>query len=258
VIGDGCLRFDHLAADDEQAGNWRAPLNSSWTNDTDGFGEGTEWFCQYRVKLGPDRLIEPNYSGGPGGFKLSIFGQYQFSSPNSSRSHTGHEIVIGNGFAAQGIYYAYRETTDEEGGGEDPFQVDVGGSIGIKLQPAVDHGSGTDNQRYCRYNGGNASVGCYFFTLDEWLTIYTRIKIAEFGGTTGNEFDMYFARPGDTQYTQLYNNRDFLIGTDNEAINGQNGIWFLPYDTGRASASYDTWHKHDQLIVSTQPIAVPA
>jgi hypothetical protein len=83
-------------------------------------------------------------------------------------------------------------------------------------------------------------------------------RIADYGGAgTGNEIDIYVAFPGDTDWRHLYDNRNFRIGSDSALPNGINGVWFLPFDTGRTGAAFDTWQRYDQLIVSTQPIAVP-
>ncbi len=250
VVGDGCLRINVLASDDAKSGTWRAPLNASWTTNRQGFGE-TAFYVQYRVKLGKNRLKPSN---GGGGFKICNIAEYLPSSPGSSRSHSDNEIVIGNAYW-RGSLLAYREhpltgTTSFEMG-------DPRGQI--RLQTAMSS---------CFYQGGNASAGCWMFHEEEWFTVYYRIRIANYGAVTrgapevdplaaGNEIDIYVARAGEKSYTHLYNNRSFAIGKDDALPLGLNGIWFLPYDTARKNASYDTYHKYDQLIVSTAPIACP-
>ena len=251
ISGDGCLRIDVPAGDGAKSGTWRAPLNASWRSDRQGFGAGTPFYIQYRVKLGKNRL-KPSHEGG--GFKICNIAEYIPSSPGSSRSHSDNEIVIGNAYW-RGSLLAYREhpitgTTSFETG--DP-------TGRIHLQTALGN---------CLYQGGNASAGCWMFHEEEWFTVYYRICIAHYGPATkgapqvdplaaGNEIDIYVARAGESSYTHLYNNRSFAIGTDEALPLGLNGIWFLPYDTNRSSASYDTYHKYDQLIVSTEPILCP-
>ena len=252
IIGDGCLKITIPSTQGNATGQWRVPLNSAWVTDGNGFGN-QEWYWQYRVKLGPHRLDTTD----GGGFKLCNIAGYIPSSPGSSKSHTSHEVVIGNGFNQRGILYAYREHPIS---GTTPFET-TDGNGDIHLQTAVDHGAGVADkyQRYCLYQGGNASAGCWFYTEQEWFTVYGRLKILDYGGSgTGNEIDLYVQRAGELAWTQLYNNRNFAIGSDSEYPNGQNGIWFLNYDTNRTSGPFDTWCKYDQLIVSTQQIALPA
>ena len=251
IIGDGCLRINVLPADGANSGNWHAPLNAAWTTDGQGFGS-TPFYIQYRVKLGPKRLT-PSIKGG--GFKICNIAGYNPSRPNSSQSHTDHEIVVGNAYW-RGALLAYREHPVS---GTTSFETEGSGGT-IYLQTAVDHGArvGDPFARYCLYKAGNASSGCWLYHEQEWFTIYYAIKIVDYGGPgTGNAIDIYTARQGESTYTHLYNNRDFRIGKDTDYPNGVNGIWFLPYDTARASATYETWQKYDQLIVSAQPIPCP-
>lgn len=251
IIGDGCLKINVLAADGANSGNWRAPLNAAWTADGLGFASAP-FYIQYRVKLGPKRLTRSNNGGG---FKICNIAGYLPTRPSSSQSHTGHEIVVGNVYW-RGSLSAYREHPVS---GAESFEIQKDGEI--YLQPAVDNGAHVrgSSARYCLYGtGGAASSGCWFYHEQEWFTLYYAIKIVDYGGRgTGNAIDIYTARQGESTYTHLYNNRDFVIGRDPDYPNGVNGIWFLPYDTARTSATYDTWHKYDQLIVSTQPIACP-
>lgn len=250
VIGDGSLRIDFPAATGANPGGWRAPMNSSWTTDGQGFGS-TEHYVQYRVKLGKNILRQ---STGGGGNKFSIFGEYKFSSPNSSGSHTSCEVVVNNQNWRQSLF-AYREHPVS---GTTGF--DTSDGVGIHLQPAVDRGAGVsdNNYRYALYESGLGSTGCWYWQEETWITVYIRLKIVDYGGTgTGNEIDIYAAREDESTYTQLFNNRDFRIGSDSLVPNGNNGVWFTIYDTNRTSAAFDTYAEWDQLIVSTLPIACP-
>lgn len=251
ILGDGCLKINVPSGDGSNSGNWRAPMNASWITDGQGFGS-TAFYIQFRVKLGPNRLTPSNNGGG---FKLCNLSEYRFSSPDSSASHPANEIVVNNQ-NWRGILGAYRE---HPVGGPTSFET-TDGNGDIHLQTAVDNGSGISDKfaRYCLYQSGNGSTGCWRFHEQEWFTIYYRIQIADYGGSgTGNAIDIYVARDGETSYTQLFNNRNFVIGADGTLPQGINGIWLLPYDTNRTNASYTTWHKYDQVIVSTQPIACP-
>ena len=251
IIGDGCLKINVFQADGANSGSWRIPLNAAWVTDQQGFGS-SDFYVQFRMKLGPNRLT-PSVNGG--GFKMSILSEYKPSSPSSSGSHSSNEIVLNNNLY-RGILFAYREHPVS---GTTGFETDDG-SGGFYLQTAVDHGAGVSdpNDRYCKYQSGAASAGCWFLHEQEWVTVYMHVKIVDYGGAgTGNQIDVYVARAGETSYTYLFNNRDFRIGSDSNLPLGVNGLWLLPYDTARTSAANDTWHKYDQVIVSTQPIALP-
>lgn len=248
IIGDGCLKIYVDSSSATDPGSWRVSLNDAWVTDNQGFG-ATPFFVQYRVKLGPNRLTA---TAGPGnGFKMMNLAEYKPTSPNSSQSNTSNEVVLQNS-NYRGIMEAYRQ----DGSGFPDFSVSDGN--GLHLQPAVDNGSGAPNDRYCLWTDPGASAGCWELPVGEWFTVYIRLELPSLGGTAGNKFDMYAARDGETSYTHLFNNTEFLIGTGGiYTPNGLNGIWFLPYDTNRTSASYHTWHKYDQLIVSSQAIACP-
>lgn len=249
IIGDGCLEVTVPSADGANSGAWRCPVINGMT-DGQGFGS-SDWYVQFRVKLGPNRLT-PSVDGG--GFKFCNMSEYIPSSPNSSRSHASNEIVLNNQ-NWYGILTSYREHPVSG-----PTLLDRTDGNGIHLQTAVDKGAGVSDPfaRYCLYQSGNASSGCWFFNEQEWFTVYMRIRIVDYGGTgTGNQFDLWVARPGETSYTQLQDVRDFRIGSDGALPQGINGIWLLPYDTNRSSASYSTWQRYDQVIVSTQPIICP-
>lgn len=220
IIGDGCMQINVFPSDGTNSGNWRIPLNASWTSgggQTQGMGTGV-YYTQFRVKLGPNRLT-PSVNGG--GFKICINSGYNFASPNSSASDTGTEIVCGDfAWNSHPIPYYY------DG---------VGGPTQFATPPLF----------------------TWTYLENTWITVYIAIKLQTLGGTTGNTYDLYFAADGDTSYTHLFQESAYNIGTDSETPNGHNGLWLLPYDSLRTSAGYTTFQSYDQIIISTQPIACP-
>lgn len=245
ILGDGCLHFDIPTTLGTDTGAWRCPMNTAWNTDGQGFGTA-DVYIQYRMKLGTNGLVAAGDAK-----KFSIFGEYKFSSPNSSSSHTSNELVIFN-INNYGILAAYRDTASGA------TQLDRVDGAGIHLQPAIDHGSGIDNNRYCLYNSGAASAGCNFLVEQEWFTVYVHYKLANQNSPgTGNIFNLYIAHAGDTSYTQLHDLTTWAINADASVPLGPNAVWLLPYDTNRVSGSFNTDQEYDQLIVSTQPIACP-
>lgn len=252
IIGDGSLRINFPAALGSNPGAFRVPLNASWNSDGQGFG-ATEHYLSYRFKPGANFLRQSN---GGGGNKVSILGEYKFSSPNSSASHTSCEVVVNNQNWRQ-IPFAYREHPIS---GTTGFDVDNGDGVGIHLQPGIDRGAAaTDNdQRYGLWNNGPASPGCYFWKEEHWHEIYIRLKIVDYGGAgTGNQIDIWVSRDDDAARVLIFNNRNFRIGSDSLVPLGNNAFWATLYDTNRTDAGFDTFGEWDQLIVSTQAIARP-
>lgn len=248
ILGDGCLRIDvNPSVGTSQFLAWRFPLDSTWSSVTQGIGSD-HCYIQFRCKVNQAWLTA---STGGGGCKLVNIAGYNPASPNSSASFTNHEIVINNeGWG--GYPRCYTRAND---GSVNHLYIPFGGSD-FRMQSALDNGSGVtpDAARYCLFSD---SQGCFFFTADEWLTILMHIRIGTYGGTSGNEFDLWAARAGDTAYTKLFENRDFEIDSDPTYTGGLNGIWFLPFDTGRTAHSTTVSVKYDQLISSSEMIPVP-
>jgi len=252
LSGGAALKLYIPSSTSENPGNWRRGLSNAFTSDGDGFGT-TQFYLQYRVKFGPNWL-RPSTDGG--GRKVMILSGIKFSSPNSSSSALPFEIVHNNQ-GWRGVVHAYHQ----DGNSFPPFDETIGGNL--RVQPALDWGASySDQKRYAIWNTGGftgMSPGCYRWVEGEWYTIYMRVKAATYGGSSGNEMDMYVAGPSDSTYTQLYSARDFTLGdrSDPDYAGGFSGIWFTGFDTGRTAASYNTWFWIGELIASTQPIACP-
>lgn len=224
IIGDGCLRLVRPTGPSSSA-NWRAPLNSEWTLRGEGFGIGVPFWVQYRFRLGPGRLKS---NPGSAGFKISDISQYNVASPDSSRSHTNGEVV----------------TQNQDWRGSPLVYRDIG------------------------WTGTPPFVPIATFRLKEgiWYTIMYRLEFPTWSNTrgTGNRFQVWIARPGDTSWTTLYDlsGASAIIGTnDNDDLegipNGHNGIWFTTFETNATAYNTATWQEYDQLIVSLAQIPIP-
>lgn len=247
ILGDGCLRIPVLRSHGGNSGAWRIALNPAWTQASDGFG-ATEFYVQFRCKLGKNRLT-PSTDGG--GFKFALLGGFDPAAPNSSSAFSGNCIVWTND-NWYGIPWGYRYN-----GGATQFDDSTTVPGDYRLQPSIDNNPATP--RYCLYTdlaGGN-KAGCWAFVEEEWFTFKWRIKIPSYNGSAGNELDVWVARDGATSWTQTHANRNFGIGTDAIYSRGPNGLWLTPYDTSRSGSTVDTYHEYDQIIVSTQDIALP-
>lgn len=259
ILGDGCLRINVPASSGSNPGAWRVPFDSSWTTDSQGFGSA-DYYTQFRVKFGPNRwTTDPGASGGA---KIANWSQYKQSSPGSSQSHLNSEVVAQFLSQTESALIGYNDTASAGGQSSNIFDlVDYPQSGDINFQNSVDNGSGIADKfaRYCLYQPGapsNISAGCVRFVEGVWYTIYVHQKVVTPNGTTGNIFEMSYAGPDDTTYRPLVSLTNQLFGYDADAPNGNNGLWLLPYKTGRTSGS-ETYHEYDQVIVSTSPIACP-
>ncbi len=250
-LGDGCLQMSvGTSSGPSQYVSWRHPIDPTWTLVSQGIGS-SERYIQFQFKPNQYWLQESTDGGGP---KICNIAGWNPENPASSLSFTDHEVVLVDTLFRQ-FLQAY---TRAPGGAVNPLYIPFGGS-NYRLQSALDRGAELpDDDRYCLYNGGSNSPGCYYFEADYWYTILVRLKLTTYGGSSGNEFDMWIAREDEPDYTKLFENRDFAIDSDSTYTGGPNGIWFLPYDTGRTGHPGGTVvAEYDQLICGTQWIPPP-
>lgn len=248
-----CLRIDTPADAGANTAAWMFPFARNYTSNASNIGN--EFYIQFRFKIPASRLSLSNCGGLQRGWKWMNIAQYSITDTDSqSFSNTQAEHVLQD-TNQRGFPQAYHNP------GFEPFQGFAGGQI--TLQTAIDRGlPNTGGDRYCHYPDGTAA--CEDFVTDEWVTFMVRIKVATYSGSTGNEFDLWYARRYATSWTQLFNDRNYAIGSPNSSGGGFthiNGGHFLTYETNRvatATGNVATHHKYDQVIVSTQPIALPA
>jgi len=240
LTGGKCLRIDYPKEAGSEPGTWKCFLNSDWNSlsinspQTVGMGS-TAFYVQYRVRFPSSWLVLAN--GTSQGKKVSIVS-------SNYHSNTAFEHVIQNLFN-RGIVHAYRQ----DGNGYPSFEESYAGDY--KLQNAIP-------SPYCLYSTKNSGLpNCYRFTPDVWMCLYMRIKVATYGGSTGNEWDLWAWKPGETGYTHLQSFRNYGVGSVGQYTNGFNGLHLLPYTTGRTSSSVDSHVLYDQVIVSLQPVACP-
>ena len=251
-----CLRIDTPAAVGANSAAWEFPLSSSFTQNSDHFGVGVPFWIQFRFKIPSSRLVLSNCGGEQRGWKFMNIAQYSPTDTDSqsfSNTHAEHVLQDTN---QDGFPQAYN--VRDGGNSFVAFTGFEGGQI--TLQTAIDRGAGfSGGERYCHYPGGTAA--CEYFVTDEWMTFMVRIKPTTYTGTTGNEFTVKYARWGATEWTTLFHDTEYEIGSPNSqggGFAGINGAHLLTYETNRINSTVDTHQKYDQIIVSLSEIALPA
>lgn len=237
ILGDGCLRIDvNPGVGTSQYLAWRFPLDTTWTSVSQGIGTN-DCYIQFRLKVNQAWL---DASIGGGGCKFVNIAGFDPAAPNSSASFTDHEIVMNN----EGWGGYPRAYTRDIGGNVEHLYEDAGGGD-FRMQSAL---------AACLFSN---TAGCWFFPVDEWFTVLIHVKIGTYGGTGGNLFEMWAAKATESSYTKLFETENFEIDSDAVYVGGPNGIWFLPYDTGRTGHATTVTAKYDQFVCSPNAIPVP-
>lgn len=251
-----CLRIDTPADAGANSAAWMFPFSRSYTDNASNIGN--DIYIQFRFKIPASRLHLSNCGGNQLGWKLINVAQYSVVDTDSqSFSNTTAEHVLQD-TNQRGFLQAYHR---DSGGSFPPFEGFAGGQI--TLQTAIDRGSGVSGgDRYCHYPNGTAA--CEYWPTDEWVTIQMHIHTETFNGSSGNLFEVWYARRGATQWLKLFDDANYSLGSPNSNGGGFthiNGGHLLTFETNRVATSTGnvaTFHKYDQLIVGTQMIPLPA
>ena len=262
--GAGSLRFDQPASSGADLGNWVAQFLPDGT----GRGKDETFYVQFRQYIPQsyrDTIADGSSEAGKGGgWKQCIISAA--SSANSVGSNQVNEIVLQNTLH-RGIVQGYNRDT---GGNYPPWDTGLSTPCGTDFvyQNAVDATPGvtpsTCLEARRKYGGlflgfpsqsgsPDPETAAFHYYTDEWLTFYLRITPGDEGVNADNtKIDVWCARDGDATYTHLF---DMTVDTGNGPA--YNAVWLTPFHTARSSNSVDTYTLYDEIIVSTNPIAVP-
>lgn len=246
VTGGACLRIDIPASSGTDPGSWKCFLSSAWNAldiTTPQYGVGlntTAFYVQYRLKFDENWLVLASGSGGEG--KKASIVSTAFTS-NEPFEHVIQDIQALN------IVRAYHQ----DGSSFVQFSSTVGGQISYQNQVGVDPPTGD----YCHYGTGPTYPNCYRFTPNVWMCFLQRIEVPTYGGSSGNKYDLWAWKPGETGYTHLMSHTNYTVGSKGAYTQGFNGLWLTPYTSGRTSSTVNSYALYDQVIVSTSAIAVP-
>lgn len=263
--GIPCLKIDVIAplsGGDTQGQAWRrrfTPL-AEWPNDGDGFLT-TPFWVQFGFKIPASRLIP--FAPGKGTWKFAIVANQSVSNPMGmgGQSSNGLSHVLTNNVRMDVNWPIVYVHNDAYPNGT-PLNRNLPGGISasdLDLSPGWDRGAEYTNihERYCSYRF--PALGCPQWPLDTWVWFQMRIHTRTFGGTEGNELDVWLAIDGAKQWTLLQSHRNYAVGRLSATWqNGFNAVWLTPFETNRTTAGgVDTYQLYRHLIVSTQEPALP-
>ncbi len=233
-------------------GGFSGALGSAWTLNSQGLN-GVPFYFAFRFKIPSTRLTVRSSQG----FKYWDISAYSPVDPaNQSYSNTLFEHIGENTNWKQIVSAYHRDSM----GSFPAFAQQYDSSVGdIKITDQDNGaGAGSNAARYCLYNGGSYSSGCFPLVANEWLNIKGYIS-ATAGQTTGNVFKLWAARQDATSWTQIYSQSNVNLGTDSRFTGGFCGIWLNAYETSYVNTGTpDTYQLWTELIVSLDDIALPA
>lgn len=250
--GGGSLRFTlrQGVRDANIGGAWGASLGKT-------FNVGDTIYVQWR------QLVPPEF--------LSNEANYWQSSIKSALLH-------GPSSLCQGAEYATVLTGDTNGSwpsmytncgdGFDTFASDnrlCNGQCGgadILIQQGSSLTPSPNGDGYnCHYNnpvaGTGDGSGCYFHPANIWVTYYEKIKIGAFGGSTSAVDAWVSVNGGPYKQFQRAQGIRFNDNLDNFFSGIRLETYMTELPKRGAAALVTTYVWYDELIVSTQPIAVP-
>jgi len=243
VSGAGALRFEiDGRTSANSAGFWRQMFGQN-------FGQNSTFYVQYRFRISPEMLQDFD-----AGWKFSIFhnggvtcGSAEITATETSSTVFGMPGMYGDcGAVGFGTWPA------------PPNQTTVGYNPPYYKQQGDTATTGYN----CRYGTDyGTNPGCFVFRPNTWYTLYYKVHIADLttNGTNGTCIGCYVQSWVGTQGQPL---QEWInapnIGFD-DTMPPYNSVDLLNYmtskDPKRSHLTAYTWY--DELIVSSQPIAVP-
>jgi len=221
--GAGSLRFEIPPfSPANTAGSWESSLGAN-------FGPGTTFYVQFRQRFSPE-MLTTNFRGG--GWKQVIFHM-------KSKTCAAIELTTVNGY-----YKGFPQMYTDCGGRA--FNVDLGNGDYLLQQ----------GDYQCHYQNPTPST-CASYQSNQWMTFYYKVQLGNWGQPTSH-IEAWVAFEGQP-FKKFIDMPNYSLDYNSSPSDVYNYVTLLPYDTGKDPTvnhpTAYTWH--DELIVSTQPIAAP-
>lgn len=235
--GSARFRVDNGVGGDNPSGSWQVSFPA--------VGNGDTVYIQFRQRFSASAIADL----GGGGWKSIIV-------HHESASCAGVEVTMTN--------QSYRHVPilyTDCGGGLTDF--DDGSDVILQYSVAYPPGGvGGADDYYCKYNNGNPlGLGgnkCAPYLADQWITYDLRITVGTFGSANSTIIG-WVTYPGGTR-KPFINRTNNNIPQNSPPVAGFNRLTLTNFMTNRGAdpnthSQADFWY--DELVVSSQPIAVP-
>jgi hypothetical protein len=222
--GEGSLRFEiPPGSGQNSSGGWTSDLGAS-------FHPGDTFYVQFRERFS-SQFLKINFQGN--GWKQAIFHK-------DHKTCGSIELTTQNTYA-RGYPQMYTDC------GNRSFDVDL--KNGDFLYETGD---------YNCHRWKPTPASCAYYHADEWMTFYYEVKLGTWGQPESS-IRAWVAYEGKA-YKRFVDARNFRLDFDSGPNDAFDSITLTPYNTGKPAginhpSSY-IWY--DELIVSREPIAVPA
>jgi hypothetical protein len=213
------------------------------------FGEGEEFYVQYRYRLSPEMIY---VFQGSDGFKSAIIGGGDWPGGPAQHSCTDLETVVQteNGYLGPFMYHSCGHF-NRLANYWDPTTCNQ-----IRNQHV--------GAPYCCYN--SFPGGCWVWQSNDWMTIQVHIRIGTWNVAGTSRVRMWGSHEGE-ESTLVYDSdisgqSSSFAGRiiNNDSQNNKFGkVWLTPYNTNKSSSESHpvgyVWY--DDLIISRSKIADP-
>lgn len=206
------------------------------------FGEGTEFYVQWRQRFSPDFLR--NFRGG-NGWKQIIVGAGDY--PGTINYSCSEQETV------------FQQDTRSGGGGHPWVYHSCGRFDDLEYSDGTQIRMQHQGPPFCYYPN-DPQGGCKKYVANQWMTFQMHIQINRWN-QSNSRFRGWMAEEGGTSVmiydSNLSGGMTYYRNNDPSAFFGK--VWFLPYNTGK-DATEDhavayTWY--DDLIISRARIADP-
>jgi hypothetical protein len=218
------------------------------------FGEGGEFFIQYRERIDPARLVGSNFTNAEG-MKMDITteGDAPGMQVGDCGNSPGEIVTIQDGPGGQ--YPVLYHNCGYSGGMyafmQSPYQViQLGGIVDTNFLDQIYSGC----PHYDMQGTPSSDPTCWNYVGNEWLTVQKHVKIGKFNQPT-SVMEVWLSHEGQPSVLTT-GAADAALVNDGTGTGKYGKVVLLPYDTG-ATSHVNTAVWYDDLIIATRRIPDP-
>jgi hypothetical protein len=226
--GAGALRFEIVGKTTaNHSGAFRQPMGRA-------FGPDSTFYAQLRLRLSR-AFVETNWDSTVASYPKIVL----FHHSSATCNDIEWTQVMNSWYANIATMYTHcgQSAPGQYGGDQMYFQ---------------------EGDYTCKYGADYAAApGCFKYPADEWVTFTYQATVGKWG-EPNTHLQAWVARAGQPD-KQWINDSRFTLQADGASVVGFDSVYLTTYMTAKkADADHPTAYAwYDELIVSTQPIAVP-